>query len=218
MMKRLLSELCRPIALLMMTTCMPHLSAQVPVEEVFIKAPVSVLPTIDTNTRLDMVDYFKGGMTTDSPTTLNGAARVTALDNRHIEFLTSDNGRIAMWPVKYGKDSVTVVVKTVDIPASDSRVELYGWPEWRLIDSGDCGVIADWVIDPARKEGRVEDVENALGFMTATASFDPASGKITYVPTVAGVITEAEFEKVAPYVQKSRTFKLKPGKGIVPEK
>ena len=120
-----------------MTTCMLHLSAQVPVEEVFIKAPVSVLPTIDTNTRLDMIDYFK--------------------------------------------DSVTVVVKTVDIPASDSRVELYGWPEWRLIDSGDCGVIADWVIDPARKEGRVEDVENALGFMTATASFDPASGKITYV-------------------------------------
>ena len=98
MIKRLLSELCRPIALLMMTTCMLHLSAQVPVEEVFIKAPVSVLPTIDTNTRLDMIDYFKGGMTTDSPTTLNGAARVTALDDRHIEFLTSDNGRIAMWP------------------------------------------------------------------------------------------------------------------------
>lgn len=218
MRRQLLSKWRAVIVLLMISAWAGALSAQITAPLVFIKAPASVLPTLDKNTRLDMVDYFKGGMATASPTSLNGEARVTAMTDGQIEFTTSDNGRMTMSPVKYGRDTVIVVVKTVDLPAADSRVELYSWPAWDLLDSCDSGVIADWVTPSARKENRTEDVENALGFMTASATFDPATLTVTFAPTVASVITEKEFEKVSPFVSRTMTAKVKAGKGIVRDK
>ncbi len=219
MLKRpLLSALRCGALLLAAVACTPCVTAQTTAPTIFIKSPLSVVPTIDKNTRLDMVDYFRGGMSTASATSLNGEARVTSMDDRQIEFTTSDNGRMAMAPVKYGKDTVIVVVKTTEIPVADSRVELYSWPGWKLIDSMDCGVIADWVTPGAKKENRTEDVENALGFMTASATFDPETATITFVPTVAGLVAKEEYEKVSPYIHREMTAKVRAGKGIVPDK
>ena len=219
MLKRPLLRILRfGVLLFAAVVCAPCVGAQMTAPNIFIKSPLSLLPTIDKNTRLDMVDYFKGGMSTSSATSLNGEARVTSMDDRQIEFTTSDNGRMSIAPVKYGKDTVIVVVKTTDIPVADSRVELYSWPGWELIDSRDCGVIADWVTPSAKKENRTEDVENALGFMTASATFDPETATITFVPTVSGIVAKDEYAKVSPYIHRSMTAKVRAGKGIVPDK
>lgn len=220
MLKRLLTGCRIAVAAMMIAACgvVPALQAQVTAPLVFIKSPASVLPTLDKNTRLDMVDYFKGGMATASPTSLNGEARVTSMSDRQIEFTTSENGRMSMSPVKYGRDTVIVVVKTIDLPAPDSRVELYSWPGWNLIDSKDSGVVADWVTPAARKDNRTADVENALNFMTASATFDPETSTIVFVPTVAAVVSDKEYEKVSPYIHREMAAKVRAGKGIVPDK
>lgn len=219
MLKRSLSRILGCGGLLLAAAmCAPCVCAQTTAPTIFVKSPLSLLPTIDKNTRLDMVDYFRGGMSTSSATSLNGEACVTSMDDRQIEFTTSDNGRMSMAPVKYGKDTVIVVVKTTDIPVADSRVELYSWPGWELIDSKDCGVIADWVTPGAKKENRTEDVENALGFMTASATFDPETATITFVPTVSGIVSKEDYEKVSPYIHREMTAKVRAGKGIVPDK
>ena len=219
MLKRSLSRFLRCGALLLAPLAFsPCVTAQTNAPTVFIKSPQSVLPTIDKNTRLDMVDYFRGGMSTSSATSLNGEARVTSMNDQQIEFTTSDNGRMLMAPLKLGKDTVIVVVKTTEIPVADSRVEVYSWPGWELIDSHDCGVIADWVTPDAQKDNRTEDVENALGFMTASATFEPETATITFVPTISGLVSKDEYAKVSPYIHREMTAKVRPGKGIVPDK
>lgn len=192
--------------------------AQTTAPLVFIKSPQSVIPTLDKNTRLDMVDYFRGGMSTASSTSLNGEARMTAMDDRQVEFTTSDNGRMTIAPLKSGSDTVIVVVRTTDIPVADSRVEVYSWPDWRLVDSADCGVIADWVTPAGKKENMTEDVENALSFMTAEATFDPTTATIKFVPTVEGIVSEEDYKKVSPYIYRQLTAKVRGTKGIIPDK
>lgn len=218
MQKQILSILKRMTVLFVVVTAMQTMSGQTNAPLVFIKAPASVLPTIDKNTRLDMVDYFKGGMTTSSTTSLNGEVRVTSMTDKQIEFTTSENGRMLISPVKYGRDTVIVVVKTADIPVSDSRVELYSWPKWNIIDSRDCGVISDWITSSAQKENLLDEIENTLGFMTASATFDPETATITFKPTISDIISESEYSKVSPYIHREITMKVRAGKGIVPDK
>lgn len=219
MLRQVTSAILRSVAVIVTAVALPAIaSAQTTAPAVFIKAPLSVVPTIDKNTRLDMVDYFRGGMSTASSTSLNGEARITAMDDRQVEFTTSDNGRMSIALFKSGQDSVVVVVKTTDIPVADSRVEVYSWPGWQFIDKSDSGVIADWVTPMGKKENRTEDVENVLGFMTASASFDSVTGTITFVPTVRGLVTESEYEKVSPYIYRELTAKVRGQKGIIPDK
>lgn len=53
--------------------------AQLTASQAFVEAPRSVLPLLDRNARLDMLDYFNGGLTTKTSNKLNGSSAVTAV-------------------------------------------------------------------------------------------------------------------------------------------
>ena len=54
--------------------------------------------------------------------------------------------------------------------------------------------------------------------MTASATFDPETATITFVPTISGLVSKDEYAKVSPYIHRKMTAKVRPGKGIVPDK
>ena len=88
----------------------------------FADAPVGVIDTFDRNTRLDMLDYFRNGMTTASQNVFGGQSRITALSDSSLTVEISSRSRMqfAMLPQK--SDTVVVIIETVDTPVADSGV------------------------------------------------------------------------------------------------
>ena len=69
----------------------------------FADAPVGVIDTFDRNTRLDMLDYFRNGMTTASQNVFGGQSRITALSDSSLTVEISSRSRMqfAMLPQKW---------------------------------------------------------------------------------------------------------------------
>lgn len=146
--------------------------------EAFAKAPARVFPTVDSLTRLDMIDYFNSGSPKASRNLLRGDCRVTAVSDSRLEFSSSGISvhSLELIPAAKG-DTVIMLISTLDTPAEDSRVRFFD-SSWRELE-GLMGepVLDDWLTDAGRAER--DDVENAVPFILYKASYDPATATLT---------------------------------------
>lgn len=60
----------------------PSARASLTASKAFASAPQSVFPLLDTNTRLDMIDYYNSNLSTPSPNRLDGRSRITSLSDK----------------------------------------------------------------------------------------------------------------------------------------
>lgn len=159
--------------------------------ELFVEAPTAIFPSVDSLTRLDMVDYFLSGSDRASKNLFNGHARVTRLTADQITVETSAAARkdISLIPRAGSRDTVVMVVTTVQTPAEDSTVKFYDM-QWQPIDKGLFIVptLDDWTLDQAR--GKRQDLENAVPFMLAKISYEPATSTLTLVNNLGAYLPE----------------------------
>lgn len=146
--------------------------------EAFAKAPARVFPTVDSLTRLDMIDYFNSGSPKASRNLLRGDCRVTAVSETRLDFASSDvsDHAIELIPAAKG-DTVIMLISTLKTPAEDSRVRFFD-TSWREIPGlMKAPVLDQWLTE----EGRAEraDVENAVPFVLSRAAYDPATSILT---------------------------------------
>lgn len=146
--------------------------------EAFAKAPARVFPTVDSLTRLDMLDYFNSGSPKASRNLLRGDCRVTAVSDIRLEFSSSDVSAhtLQLLPTAKG-DTVIMRISTISTPADDSSVSFYD-KSWRPLESlMREPELDDWLTEEGKKERR--DVENAVPFILSRASFDPETSILT---------------------------------------
>ncbi len=146
--------------------------------EAFAKAPARVFPTVDSLTRLDMIDYFNSGSPKASRNLLRGDCRVTAVSDTRVEFLSSDvaSHSVELMPGAKG-DTVIMVISTLRTPARDSNVRFFD-TSWREIPGVmEPPVLGDWLTEQGR--GERADVENAVPFIMSEAVYDPATAVLT---------------------------------------
>lgn len=159
--------------------------------EAFVTAPTTVFPAIDSLTRLDMVDYFRSGSDRASKNLFNGQARVTHLtpDQITVETSAAAEKTITIIPRGNGRDSLLMVITTVKTPAEDSTVKFYT-TSWQPVDKGLFIVPAldDWM-QPQAADKR-QDVENAVPFMLAKISYEPAMATLTLVNNLGAYLPE----------------------------
>ena len=148
----------------------------------FADAPVGVIDTFDRNTRLDMLDYFRNGMTTASQNVFGGQSRITALSDSSLTVEISSRSRMqfAMLPQK--SDTVVVIIETVDTPVADSGVSFYRASDWSRMDV-DMPGLRDFLPSMTKKSRRMPD---ALPHIFTTAEYKPASGRFVFTNTTAG--------------------------------
>lgn len=180
-------------------------SAQEFIKKAFVGAPFEVIPTISELTRLDMLDYYEHGMDRPSLTYFSDEVRITTLDSLHLATQLSPEVDLEMFAVPVKGDTLIAVVETLKIPAKESRVRLFN-RDWNEIESIDCGSLEEWLSRDAVKTGKLADVENTLGFMTASASVDPTEAMLTFSHSVAETLTPDDMKKVAPYLKSHRLF------------
>lgn len=177
------------------------------IKKAFVTAPFEVVPTLSQNSRLDMIDYFEHGLAHPSLTYFGDDVVITALDSYTISALTSKACSITMAALPTKQDTLTVVINSYDIPVPDSRVTIYT-RDWKPIASIDAGLIKDWFTTKNVDVNRQEDIVNALEFITASATFNPASEIFTFTNTSGQRIGTAEYSKIQPYLKTERKFKF----------
>lgn len=206
----------RVLTLIYFTSVVLGLSAQDTVKGAFVDAPFNVIPTLSKDARLDMLDYFQHGSDHPSTSYFGEGVRITALNDYLLTAEISPKVAVTLGLLTEKADTFYVVTETVETPAKDSRVTLYT-RQWQPLYSFDAGTVADWLTVEGEKEKALPDAENTLSFITAEASFDPATNTVVYTNTSAERIEPGEYSKIARYILPQRSF-LMSSKGVKPLK
>lgn len=156
----------------------------------FVDAPGSVVPLLDRNTRLDMLDYYDSGLQTPSKNTLGGTSRLVSVDPDKVEVqLTAGAGlQIGLAPLR--GDTAIVVVETVHTPVADSYVRVYdkSWTPLRADFS--LPTVTDFVAPASRRQAADAEMP-AMAFMRI--EFVPGSGgSMLMHNTTAGYYHESD--------------------------
>lgn len=140
----------------------------------FVSAPTSIMPLLDENTRLDMLDYFRYGSSTASANRFDGQARLTAEDSLSVSYELTKTAVGQMAVLEAGGDTIVMVITTVATPHPDSAVAFYD-KSWKPLRKA--------VIDlPGRDDWLVGDPgdDDPLPFVLAEAVYDPAGRVLTF--------------------------------------
>ncbi|MDE7397865.1 MAG: DUF3256 family protein [Muribaculum sp.] len=163
--------------------------------DLFARAPRTVFPLLDRNTRLDMIDYYNSGMSTPSRNMLGGESRITGSDSLSLEIAMSGSSAYRMTLLPARGDTLIALVRTVDLPTPDSDLQLFT-TTWQPA-SGAQGLtlpgLDEWLKQGIK--GTDPDVVNLLPFVTATITID--KDILTLKPSLDGRYTRDDSTKVA---------------------
>lgn len=141
------------------------------VTDLFARAPRSVFPLLDRNTRLDMIDYHNSGLDTPSRNIVGGRSRITAVTDRSLDLSMSAASSYHMALLDARGDTVIALVRTVLLPTPDSDLSLYT-TGWQPIEA--TGLIMpdidQWLIKGVK--GNDPDLVNLVPFVTTTITVE----------------------------------------------
>ena len=91
----------------------------------FTEAPGSVLPLLDRNARLDMIDYFRHGLPTTTTNLFNGSSKVLSESENCIDVQISRDASLQIALLQLKNDTIIAVIETVLTPVADSGITFY---------------------------------------------------------------------------------------------
>lgn len=166
----------------------------------FADAPLSIFPTIDRTTRLDMIDYFNSGSDKPSKNAFKGNARILGMNDTQITFSTSDIQEVELSLIPHKSDTLIMVITTIKTPIEDSDVKFYT-TKWTLADEGLFLVpqLDDWITDDGKK--RKSDLENLYPITLARCVYKPETGILTIENKIGDLFPETESQWAKDYLR-----------------
>ncbi len=179
-------------------------------EEAFIGASDAMLPMLSVNERMDMVDYYKNGLSTPVHTYVPGEGRVLEIQDNHLTFSADTTGTASRVTLAvFGEDDKAIIAMIITnfIPATDAHVELYN-ADFKPIKQDINPQYCDWLPDKAFDQ--IDDLAVTLPFVTARVVVDNRS--ITFVNTIDEYLSTADTETIKPWIVDSITYVYNKGK------
>lgn len=183
----------------------------------FSSAPRTVFPLLDTNTRLDMIDYFRNGMSTPSQNALEGKSQITELEPGYLSVRMTDSSTAQLVLLNDGKQGVVALISTVATPGLDSTMKFYlydtatgkwgapaakayfakpGWKEW---------------MTPAGKSHQ-DEVEMQVPFMLVSYKYNPATGELVLTNNLSKFLDKEVYESISSYLLPQLVYSWDGGK------
>ncbi len=152
----------------------------------FTEAPGSVLPLLDRNARLDMIDYFRHGLPTTTTNLFNGSSKVLSESENCIDVQISRDASLQIALLQLKNDTIIAVIETVLTPVADSGITFYR-SDWSPAPKQPAMPAAsDFIPKDRRKE--LKDAE-----MPPTAyiraSFNSSDGSFDFINTTPAYYT-----------------------------
>lgn len=180
--------------------------AQLTAADAFTSAPQGIFPLLDRNTRLDMVDYVKNGMSTPSQNNLQGRSAITEITPETLTVKMSDSSaaQIAVLPGQKGQ--IIALINTVATPGLDSSIRFFD-SSWKPLDGATYFTKPDWK-EWMTDEGRENEVEVTMQvpFMLASYHIDPASSALTLTNNLSRFLDKDVYSMLESYLRPSLTY------------
>ncbi|MDE7025497.1 MAG: DUF3256 family protein [Paramuribaculum sp.] len=179
--------------------------AQLTASKAFVEAPRNVLPLLDRNARLDMLDYFNSGLTTKTSNKLNGSSAVTAVSPEQVAVQMTDASICHIAVIPSSNDSLIAVIATVNTPAPDSKMTVYSSDFKRDLTTSVFSkpTLKEWLTDGSS----LGTVEAMVPFLLISYSYDPATGILTLSNNTETFLSEDIYTIVEPYLKKEIRYK-----------
>lgn len=161
----------------------------------FVGAPPEVAGIFDANTRLDMLDYFRSGLSTPSTNALGRNSRITALSPTSVSVEVSPTTSVQLALVEVKNDTLVAVIETVATPIPDSGIRFYS-TDWQKVAEPAMPGMADFV-DPAKRKEAAKAEVPPLSFVTAV--FDPQTQLFRFTDTSGGYYHASEMPELRSY-------------------
>ena len=176
------------------------------VADAFANSPRAVFPLLDSNTRLDMIDYFKNGLSTPSQNALEGKSQILELTPEYMNIKMTDSSTAQLIMLEDGRQELIALINTVAAPGLDSNMKFYIYKDgsWGLIDAKGT----NWLFSkPGWKEWLTADgqshkaeVEMQVPFMLVSYKYDPASGQLVLTNNISKFLDKEVYESISPYL------------------
>ncbi len=196
MLKRLLSSITAIAA-----GSMAVMFAQLTASEAFTSAPNSVFPLLDSNTRLDMVDYYNNGLSTPSSNSLNGQSAITSMTDKALTVKMTDSSTSQIIVLGDGADSVIGVISTVATPGLDSKISFFD-NKWNPLPADRFFTVPSlkaWLSDEGK--GNEAEVTMQVPFMLASYSYDPTTGTLTATNNLSTFLDSDIYSIISQYLR-----------------
>lgn len=179
----------------------------------FAEAPQSVIPVVDRNSRLDMLDYFRSGLTTTTANLTGNRSSITALSPQSVtlDISSSTTVQLALIPVK--NDTIVAVIETVSTPAEDSSIKFFT-TSWQELPTPALPAYKDFILPASRK--KAAGCEAPSMFFTK-AAYDETDGSFIFTDTSAAHYYSKEKPEVFSFMTPEIRMRYT-GKKFIPAK
>jgi len=179
-------------------------SARYTVVDAFKRAPVQVMPLLNDNTRLDLVDYFRAGQEEHmEQNSLGGETRIMQLSSDYMSLQLGECERLDLFLLPTGNDTVIGVIQTLQTPVLDSNFKLYN-QQWSRLRGLKEPEISDWLSAAGKKQRQT--VEESVGFMLVSYDFDPTTRRLTLTNRTGEWLDEQTAATVKPLLLDSMSY------------
>lgn len=175
--------------------------------EAFVKAPSQIFTTLDSISRLDMIDYFEAGRGGASRNALGGESRITVLDDLHVGVMTTPSTAVDIYLLpSAGKDTLVAVVSTLKLPALDSSVAVYdsNWNQMSAKKLPATFNTLDLWLKPGLSREDITKVENTVPFIPAYITVD--GNTLTVTNKIDQIVPAEEFKAISGLLVPSIAF------------
>ncbi len=188
------------------------------IADFFVEAPMyEAAPYIDTNMRMDLLDYFRSNLPSKTTNMFGETASVVSESERSLLVNVGKGVELEYGLAVSGCDSLLVVIETLPTPMPDSKVSLFG-TGWKVARRASVmPAPSDWLTDEGR--ANIESVELAVPFITASAKFVEDGNKLVFTNTIGEYYSDKDStaSEVARYLKPQITYRFN-GKTFVPAK
>ena len=168
--------------------------------EAFVAAPRTVLPLLDHNTRLDMLDYYDAGLSHTTKNALDGGSRVLSVDANRIliEMTDASTLEIDLLPGEHNSNTIAVI-STVHTPAANSTIAFYD-EAWHPFDASKIFTapqISDWITD----KNYEADVTMLTPFVMSGYTYSPSDKTLTAFNNTEAFLGKDMYESISAWMR-----------------
>lgn len=178
-------------------------------KQLFIEVPDSLFPSIDKNTRLDMIDYYECGYNRPSLDVFKDSCKISHIDDENIIIETSP---ILKQQISVLSNNIILLISTHSIPTHDSEIEFYDF-NWNKLESNQhftSPKLYDWLSKEGKK--KQQDIENYIPFLITEYQYNSNDKTLTLINNLQDYFTDSDWNKIAPLLLTQLKYKWAGGK------
>ena len=183
-------------------------ATEITATQAFSTVPRKVLPLLDENARLDMIDYCNSNMTNATENIYGGRSRIVQLSPESLTAQLTDATECQMAILPDGKEGLIAMISTVATPAPDSNMSVFTSDWSRDVTSSVFAkpAFAEWLTPEGKKHSA--EVETTVPFLLVRYSYDPATQTLTLTNNAEEFLGKDVFAPIKNYLSPALKYKF----------